>query len=120
MPTLSVNLEDFYSLLGERREGKELCENLALMGVEAELSGEELRMEILHNRPDLLSPEGVARALKGFLGRERGLPSYRLSRSGIVVKVDRSVGKVSRRGGEGSEAHRKGAGLPHADPGEAP
>ncbi|MEM2601101.1 MAG: phenylalanine--tRNA ligase subunit beta [Candidatus Hadarchaeales archaeon] len=94
MPTLSVNLEDFYSLLGERREGKELCENLALMGVEAELSGEELRMEILHNRPDLLSPEGVARALKGFLGRERGLPSYRLSRSGIVVKVDRSVGKV--------------------------
>ncbi|MEM0359675.1 MAG: phenylalanine--tRNA ligase subunit beta [Candidatus Hadarchaeales archaeon] len=94
MPTLSVNLEDFYSLLGERREGKELCENLALMGVEAELSGEELRMEILHNRPDLLSPEGVARALKGFLGRERGLPSYHLSRSGIVVKVDRSVGKV--------------------------
>ncbi|MEM1981558.1 MAG: phenylalanine--tRNA ligase subunit beta [Candidatus Hadarchaeales archaeon] len=94
MPTLSVNLEDFYSLLGERKEGKELCENLALMGVEAELSGEELRMEILHNRPDLLSPEGVARALKGFLGRERGLPSYRLSRSGIVVKVDRSVGKV--------------------------
>jgi len=94
MPTLSVNLEDFYSLLGERKEGRELCENLALMGVEAELSGEELRMEILHNRPDLLSPEGVARALKGFLGREKGLPSYRLSRSGIVVKVDRSVGKV--------------------------
>ncbi len=91
MPTLSVNFGDFCSLLGERRKGEELCEKLALMGVEAELLGKELRMEVLHNRPDLLSPEGVARALRGFLGREKGLPSYSASRSGITVRVDRSV-----------------------------
>lgn len=91
VPTLSVNLEDFCSLLGEKRKEGELCERLALMGVEAEVSGGELRMEILHNRPDLLSPEGVARTLRGFLGKEKGLPSYPLSRSGITVRVDRSV-----------------------------
>lgn len=91
MPTLSVSYEDFCSLLGERREREELCRKLALMGVEAEVSGEELRMEILHSRPDLLSPEGVARALRGFLGRGGGLPTYSLSPSGITVRVDPSV-----------------------------
>ncbi len=94
MPTLSVSYRDFCSLLGEEVKGEELLSKLALMGVEAELCGEELRMEILHNRPDLLGPEGVARALRGFLGRETGLPLYPLSPSGITVRVDPSVRRI--------------------------
>lgn len=59
-----------------------------------EVTGDELKLEVAHNRPDLLSTEGVVRALKGFLGIEVGLPSYRVEDSGITVNVDASTKKV--------------------------
>jgi phenylalanyl-tRNA synthetase beta chain len=62
-----------------------------MLGIEPEISDNELKLEITHNRPDLLSPEGVARALKGFLGVETGLPNYNLSPSGITIEVDQSI-----------------------------
>ncbi|MBC7090178.1 MAG: phenylalanine--tRNA ligase subunit beta, partial [Methanobacteriaceae archaeon] len=43
---------------------------------------------------DQLSVEGVARSLKGFLGLEKGLPSYNVENSGMKVYVDMSVTKI--------------------------
>ncbi len=40
------------------------------------------------DRPDLYSPEGVARAMRGFLGIEEGLPAYAVRPSGITFSVD--------------------------------
>ena len=91
MPTITVSYRDLCKLLGKRVEQGKLCERLSILGVGAEAAGDELRLEIAHNRPDLLSPEGVARALKGFLGVEVGLPRYKMSTSRITVEVDRSV-----------------------------
>ena len=91
MPTITVSYRDLCKLLGERIGPAELVERLPMMGIEAEASGDELKLEIPHNRPDMLSPEGVARALKGFLGLEVGPPRYRLPASGVTVEVDRSV-----------------------------
>ncbi len=91
MPSITVSYRDLCRLLGRRIKLRKLMKHLSMIGIEAEASGDELKLEILHNRPDMLSPEGVARALEGFLSIEVGLPRYRLRASGVTVRVYRSV-----------------------------
>lgn len=47
-----------------------------------------LRMELLAVRPDLFDPPGLARALRGFLGRESGAPHYPLEAGDWTIEVD--------------------------------
>jgi phenylalanyl-tRNA synthetase beta chain len=95
MPTITISYRDLCKLLHRRVGLPKLRERLSMLGVEVdEVVGDELKLEIAHNRPDLLSTEGVARVLKGFLGIEVGLPSYKLRNSGITVNVDPSTKKV--------------------------
>ncbi|MDI6884113.1 MAG: phenylalanine--tRNA ligase subunit beta [Hadesarchaea archaeon] len=91
MPLITVSHRDLCRLLGKRLELKRLCYHLSMLGIEAEASGDAVKLEVAHNRPDLLSPEGVARALEGFLGIEVGLPRYELRPSEVTVEVDQSV-----------------------------
>lgn len=91
MPSITVSYRDICRLLGKRMGQKKLCNRLSMMGIEAEAAGDEIKLEVPHNRPDLLSPEGVACALKGFLGIEVGLPNYGLRASDVTVEVDHSV-----------------------------
>ncbi|MEM3519622.1 MAG: phenylalanine--tRNA ligase subunit beta [Candidatus Hadarchaeales archaeon] len=91
MPQITVGYRDLCRLLGRRLSVEKLCKHLLLMGIEAEAVGDQLVLDISHNRPDLLSPEGIARALKGFLGIETGMPEYRVTPSKVIVEVDRSV-----------------------------
>lgn len=59
------------------------------------VSDTELQLEILANRPDLLSMQGFLRAFKAFTGKEQGLKQYRLQKSDeYVVLVDPSVQDV--------------------------
>jgi phenylalanyl-tRNA synthetase beta chain len=54
-----------------------------------------IRVEYNPNRPDFSSDYGIARALRGLLGIETGLPKFRLSgKSGLAVKVDASVKEI--------------------------
>jgi phenylalanyl-tRNA synthetase beta chain len=95
MPTISVSYSDLCNLLGRRVSLATLSKRLPMIGIEVnEIIGDELRLEIFHNRPDLLSAEGVARMLKGVLGIEVGLPTYKLFNSGITVQVDPSTKAV--------------------------
>lgn len=94
MPTITVSYRDICGLLGKQVPQERLEQGLMMIGVEAEAAGDELKLEILHNRPDLLSPEGVARALAGYFGVETGLPRYDLKASKVTVEVDRSVEAV--------------------------
>ncbi|MEM2192480.1 MAG: phenylalanine--tRNA ligase subunit beta, partial [Candidatus Hadarchaeales archaeon] len=91
MPQITVGYRDLCRLLGRRLSVEKLCKHLLLMGIEAEAVGDQFVLDISHNRPDLLSPEGIARALKGFLGIETGMPEYRVTPSKVIVEVDRSV-----------------------------
>ena len=91
MPAITVSYRDLCELLDVRVKMEKLIAHLSMIGIEAKALNGELRLEIAHNRPDMLSPEGVARALKGFLGLEVGLPRYRLRASRVTVRVDRSL-----------------------------
>jgi phenylalanyl-tRNA synthetase beta chain len=50
-----------------------------------------MRLDLLADRPDLFDVGGLARALRGTLGIESGLPKYATRSSNIDVKVDKSV-----------------------------
>ncbi|MBM3313160.1 phenylalanine--tRNA ligase subunit beta, partial [candidate division WOR-3 bacterium] len=62
----------------------EWCGSKAL--VEAGAS-EVIRISLLPVRPDMFDAAGLARALRGYLGLETGLPVYRLEPSGVKVAV---------------------------------
>src|SRR3990170_6636961 len=50
-----------------------------------------LRLDLLADRPDLFDVGGLARALRGTLGLESGLPKYATKSSNVSVGVDPSV-----------------------------
>jgi len=94
VPTIELNLRDLCSLLGRKISRERLSHALMMLGMEAEFSGDNIRLEVFHNRPDLLSPEGVARALSGFLGLKSGLPRYSVGSSRVEVVVSRDVSGI--------------------------
>jgi phenylalanyl-tRNA synthetase beta chain len=62
---------------------------LPMIGSDIErLEEDHADVEFFPDRTDLYSVEGVARAMRGFLGIETGLPEYQVGESGISFSVD--------------------------------
>ena len=57
-------------------------------------SSEVVRIDMLPVRPDMLSAAGLARALRGFLGIETGLPEFKLSDSGFKIEVAPGMAEI--------------------------
>ena len=51
-------------------------------------------VEFFPDRPDLFSVEGVARAMRGFLAIETGLPRYTVKSSGIKFTIDPNLATI--------------------------
>lgn len=93
MPVISVNSEELLNLT--EADQVTLLDVLPKIGVEIEkIEGDEWELEIDPDRCDLLSVEGVGRAVRGFLGKETGLPRYDLDSSDIETDVELSVQDV--------------------------
>ncbi|MCK4850020.1 MAG: phenylalanine--tRNA ligase subunit beta [Phycisphaerae bacterium] len=58
---------------------------------------EVIRVELLSVRPDLFDPGGLARALRGYLGVQKGLAKYELSEGKCSVEVDESTRREKSR-----------------------
>lgn len=90
MPTIEISKKDLEQLLGKRISLKEL-EDL-LMVVKGEIEGTEediIKVDIKDiNRPDLWSTTGIARELRGELGKARGLVKFKVEPSNYKVFVD--------------------------------
>ncbi|MGB9844218.1 phenylalanine--tRNA ligase subunit beta [Methanothermobacter tenebrarum] len=94
MPVITVEYEDLKELGVDISKDK-LIEILPMMGSDIEEFDEKsVKVEFFPNRPDQLSVEGVARSLKGFLGLEKGLPSYKVKKSQMKLYVDKSVTSI--------------------------
>lgn len=95
MPVVTFNYEDFIDLLGKKVEKKELLKKIPMIGAEIEkLEGDEISIEFFPDRPDLLSIEGIARAMRSFLGIEMGMRKYKVMNPKIEMRVEESVKKV--------------------------
>jgi phenylalanyl-tRNA synthetase beta chain len=68
---------------------KRILDRLPYVGLEIEsVDKDSVRVEYSPNRPDFGTDFGIARALRGLLGKEVGLPKFPTSASGISVSVD--------------------------------
>jgi len=97
MPTLELKLERLERLVGKKLDIKELEYDLQWIGLDLEDINEEeqkIKVEYNPNRPDFSSPEGIARALKGYYEIELGIPSFEIIPGKIELNVDPSVNKV--------------------------
>ncbi len=92
MPIIEVTLWDLERLVRKELDISYLEDLLPRIKCEIEdIQDENISFEATHDRPDLYSAEGVARALRGLMEIEEGLPHYR------------SRGVVSRSLNEGPE-----------------
>lgn len=86
MPVVRIDLRRFERMVGAGRE--QIVERLPYLGLDIEGSDpDSVRVEYSPNRPDFGTDFGIARALKGALGKETGLPRYPISKSGISLQV---------------------------------
>ncbi len=93
MPVIRLPYSDLEHLTGVSIE--RIKEQLPLMPADLErMDSDHMDVEFFPNRPDLFSVEGVARALRQFLGLKPGLMRYELEDSGIEMLVDESVNMV--------------------------
>lgn len=93
MPVVSINLARFARMVGAGR-GK-IMDRLPYVGLDIEgRDSKSVRVEYSPNRPDFGTDYGIAKALRGILGKEVGLPRYASRPSGITVSVDPRLASV--------------------------
>jgi phenylalanyl-tRNA synthetase beta chain len=94
MPVVRLYYRDLEEMVGASRDT--IMARLAMMGADiGKSAGEDyVDVEFFPDRPDLYSPEGVARALQGFLGMKTGLREYDVMPGSIEIVVEESVKAV--------------------------
>ena len=93
MPVISVDSEELLKFTDA--DEIDLLDALPKLGIEIEvIEDEEWELEVDPDRCDLLSVEGIGRAVKGFLGKEIGLKRYETRKSDIETEAELSVQDV--------------------------
>lgn len=97
MPTVEFKTDELIELTGIK-DINLLRERIPLLGVDLEcIDSEKATMEIFPNRPDMLSVEGFARALRNFLGVKKHIDTYIINRVTSInnkIFVDSSVKQI--------------------------
>ena len=95
MAVISMSYRDLVNLIGQDLSQEELLAMLPMMGSDIDsVDGDTMNVEFFPNRPDLYSVEGVARAVRNFIGKDKGLADYEVKPGEVVLKVEESVNDV--------------------------
>jgi phenylalanyl-tRNA synthetase beta chain len=95
MPVITLYSERFSKFLGREITVEDMVKWLPWIGFDIEEMGEDyVKVEYNPNRIDFCSYAGVARALKGFMEWEKGLPKYQAEEPKITLVIDRAVADV--------------------------
>ncbi|HUW67434.1 MAG TPA: phenylalanine--tRNA ligase subunit beta [Candidatus Nanoarchaeia archaeon] len=93
MPIITLHYKDIESLTGIDRET--FIKRVPMIGADIErIEEDHIDIEFFPDRPDLYSPEGVGRAMRGFLDVETGLPQYKVKKSDITITLDEDIKKI--------------------------
>jgi phenylalanyl-tRNA synthetase beta chain len=93
LPVLRINIARFTKMVGANK--RKILDRLPYIGLDIEsVEKHSVRVEYSPNRPDFGTDFGIARALRGLLGKEVGLPKFPTSASGISVSVDPRLSTV--------------------------
>jgi phenylalanyl-tRNA synthetase beta chain len=93
LPVLKI----YFSRLGKMTglSNERILDRLPFLGLDIEsVDAESVRIEYNPNRADFSTDYGIARALKGLVGSEVGLPSYQVAAGPIRVEADANLSKV--------------------------
>src|SRR3989338_204558 len=92
MANIVINKKKFFQYLGKKLNDKDLDAKVSMLCTTVEnVREKEFEIESLANRPDLLSEEGLARAVSAFLGIKTGLREYKVVPSGSQTIVEKSL-----------------------------
>jgi len=95
MPAITLYRERFSKFVGKQLTVEEMAKWLPWIGVDLEETGADyVKIEFNPNRVDLCSYAGVARAFKGLMGWETGLPEYKIRNGKTVLQIDKSVSDI--------------------------
>lgn len=93
MPVITLYYEDIEALIGTDRDT--FIKRVPMIGADIErIEEDHIDIEFFPDRPDLYSPEGVARAMRGFLDIETGLPEYRMKGPEITITLDERIHEI--------------------------
>ena len=86
MVVINFTKGDLLGLLKKEMSNEEIEEALFFLKCETEWEGENIEAELNPDRPDMYSVEGCARAMKTFVGDEKGMPKYTMSDSNLSLR----------------------------------
>lgn len=93
MPVLKIFFERFERLTGLSKE--RILDRLPYLGLDIEGTDKEsVRIEYNPNRPDFSTDYGIARALRGLVGKETGVKNYRATPGKTQVFANKNLPKV--------------------------
>ncbi len=93
MPVLKIYFSRFERLSGLSKE--KILDRLPYLGLDIEGTDKEsVRIEYNPNRPDFSTDYGIARALRGLVGKETGVRPYRTVPGKVTVFADKGLPKV--------------------------
>lgn len=89
MPQVEYDTPELLQLLDVGLSVSELKTQIPMMGVDlGHVDEHTINVEVFPNRPDLLSIEGFARALRGYLGVDVGAKEYEVKKGGLRVFIE--------------------------------
>jgi phenylalanyl-tRNA synthetase beta chain len=92
---VECRIDDLLLLIGEKLTLEKLEDTLFLIKSEVEkIEGNIIEIEVNPDRQDMLSTEGIARALRSFLHLETGLKNYPVKKSGKQIIVKPGLSKI--------------------------
>ncbi|MFW9846015.1 MAG: phenylalanine--tRNA ligase subunit beta [Candidatus Thorarchaeota archaeon] len=92
---IECRIKDLLALIGKKLSLGKLEDTLFLIKAEVErIDGNIIEIEVNPDRQDMLSTEGIARAVRAFLGLELGLKKYSVKKSGLQAVVKPGLSKI--------------------------
>lgn len=92
---VECRIDDLLSQIGKKLTLQNLEDALFLIKAEVEkVEGNMIEIEVNPDRQDMLSTEGIARAVKSFLKLEVGLKKYSVKKSGKQIIVKPGLSKI--------------------------
>ena len=96
MPVINIVLEDLNRMLKVKLSSNDFANIIPKIGADPdEINDSEAIVEFFPDRPDLLSTEGVARALRSFTEQSLGLIEYEVKPQTTHMFISKEVMAVS-------------------------
>ena len=95
MSAVAFNKQQFLKLLGKNLSDKDIEEKVSNIGIGVEkIDSKEIILDVFPNRPDMLGEYGLTRALKTFIGIDKGMRKYRVNKSNYKLFVNKNVKNI--------------------------